>query len=534
VRPPILKPFTMFCDKDNVNQLTAQLIKAGIRDIVVCPGSRNAVLVHNFNEVAEKDGSFRLHPVTDERSAAFYAIGLWLATRTQVAVCVTSGSALLNTLPGVAEAYYRQIPLVIISADRPPQWINQLDGQTLPQVGALEPYAESVQMDEHPSSVAVPVYNPLMPLHINVPISEPLFSFTTNELPEPEYTYFEQWPQMDQGIADLDQIVDMINNARLPAVIVGQYEGRVIESLVKADNDNKLLLLPEIISGQPGAERTAWIEELKAEGIDMPDVVVHIGGAMVNKWLKLKLRQQDDLRVIRVDETDEWPDTFSHLEVKVKYNTERFFDLLADKLQANANVKAFKEQMGIAAKPLDNKQKAVAELWKAVSQKPADQYALFFGNSSAVRAAARCMPSGVAPVFCNRGVNGIEGSMSVAAGYSAVAQRETYAVVGDLSFFYDANALWNTRLKGNLRMLLINDHNGGIFAGLPGLKDSPAMSQFIAASHHNNAEGIALSYNCNYQRVDNSEALADAINTLVNYTDNKPIIIEYDTHLEQD
>ncbi|MGN1213541.1 MAG: thiamine pyrophosphate-binding protein, partial [Bacteroidaceae bacterium] len=130
----------MYCDKENVNLLTARLIETGIVDIVVSPGSRNAVLIHNFHEAARVGNFFRLHPVTDERSAAFFAIGIWIATHRPVAVCVTSGSALLNTLPAVAEAFYRQIPLVVISADRPQRWIGQLDGQTIPQPGALRPY----------------------------------------------------------------------------------------------------------------------------------------------------------------------------------------------------------------------------------------------------------------------------------------------------------------------------------------------------------------------------------------------------------
>lgn len=524
----------MYCDKENVNLLTAQLINAGIRDIVVCPGSRNAVLTHNFYEASQRLKAFRLHPVTDERSAAFFAIGIWLATRCPVAVCVTSGSALLNTLPGVAEAYYRQIPLVVISADRPPQWINQLDGQTLPQYGALHPYAESIQMDEHPGNVSVPVYNPLMPLHINVPISEPLFTFTTEELPSPEYSYFEQWPLIDNGIQDLDHIIGLINAARLPAVIVGQYEAEAIAELVTLDRDNKLLLLPEIISNHPGAERTAYIEQLKAEGMPLPDLVVHIGGALVNKWLKLKLRQQDDLKVIRVDATDECPDTFSHLEVKVKYNEAKFFKIIAPLLKANSNIADFKNAIKLPDLPLNAKEKAVADLWQTVAENHSDNSVFFFGNSSAVRAAARTIPSGQKPIYCNRGVNGIEGSLSVAAGYSAVVEHDVYCVVGDLSFFYDANALWNTRLKGNLRIILLNDHCGGIFKNLPGLGDSPALDEFVAARHDFGAQGITISYDCNYINVTNSVDYSLKLKEIINNTYDKPYIIEYDTNLEQD
>ena len=134
----------MYCNKANANQLTALLIAHGIKDIVVCPGSRNGVLAHNFHAAP----LLNAHPVTDERSAGFVALGLALATGKPAAVCVTSGSALLATLPAVSEAFYRKIPLIVISADRPPQWIGQMDGQTLPQQHALQPYADTYNIIE--------------------------------------------------------------------------------------------------------------------------------------------------------------------------------------------------------------------------------------------------------------------------------------------------------------------------------------------------------------------------------------------------
>ena len=123
----------MFSNKLHVNILTALLLKHDVHHAVVCPGSRNAPIVHNLNEV---DG-ITCYPVTDERSAGFYALGIAQAINSPVVVCVTSGTALLNLLPAVAEAFYQHIPLIVVSADRPAQWINQLDGQTIPQNGAL-------------------------------------------------------------------------------------------------------------------------------------------------------------------------------------------------------------------------------------------------------------------------------------------------------------------------------------------------------------------------------------------------------------
>lgn len=192
----------MYCDKANVNTLTALLMAHGVRDAIVCPGSRNAPIVHNLNLCPD----IHCYPVTDERSAGFYALGLAEATARPVVVCVTSGSALLNVLPAVAEAYYRHVPVVVISADRPKEWIDQLDGQTLPQEGALGRFVRKVvslpEWDTDGSERATTqhwycnrIINETLsaamsdgggPVHINVPLTPPLYhlqspSFQMNE-----------------------------------------------------------------------------------------------------------------------------------------------------------------------------------------------------------------------------------------------------------------------------------------------------------------------------------------------------------------
>ena len=520
----------MYCDKENVNLLTARLIETGIKDIVVSPGSRNAVLIHNFYEASKIDNSFRLHPVTDERSAAFFAIGIWIVTHKPVAVCVTSGSALLNTLPAVAEAFYRQIPLVVISADRPQRWIGQLDGQTIPQPGALRPYTETFSFEKCDSESCNRQYSMLRPLHINVPIEEPLFSFTTKELPRGAKSLFD-FGECDD-VFDPMQIAGVINNSELPAVVMGQYESGVIDELVALDRENKLLLLPEIISNQPGAERTATLEAQKAENIVLPTLVLHIGGNLVNKWLKLKLRRSNNLRVIRVDETNDAPDTFSHLERKVKCNERNFFKAIAPLLRYNENVEKFKAAIGSEPQASSPKEQIVVSLYDYI--KKSDPSAmLFLGNSSVVRIAARLIESGEIPIYCNRGVNGIEGSVSVAAGCASVYDKNVYVIVGDLSFFYDVNSLWNSELNSNLRVVLLNDHGGAIFSKLDGLNNSAALDPYISARHNSNAHGIALSYGCDYYALANDKQLEDTLHSInMHNNNNKPIIIEYDTYLD--
>ena len=195
-----LKNDSMYSNKENVNILTALLVRHGVQCAVVCPGSRNSAIVHNLHECPD----IQCFPVTDERSAGFYALGMAQALRKPVVVCVTSGTALLNLAPAVAEAYYQHIPLVAVSADRPPQWIDQLDGQTLPQPDALGRFVRKAVSLPEPTDADTRWYcNRLVnealiaarqggggPVHINVPITEPLFEYTVAEstCPSPNHS----------------------------------------------------------------------------------------------------------------------------------------------------------------------------------------------------------------------------------------------------------------------------------------------------------------------------------------------------------
>lgn len=285
----------LYSSHHNVNLLTAALLAHNICHIVVCPGSRNAPIVHNL----QVNGGFSLYSVTDERSAAFVALGLWLKVRTGVALCVTSGSALLNTLPGVAEAALRNIPLVIISADRPQEFHGILDGQTLPQQGALQPYVRSWQVEEctidqeeecrETLREAFRSYGTTTPqaIHLNVPIAEPLFTFNVEKLP----TYTIAVSEMEKKTSSklLESWKTILSKAELPALVLGQVDDIELHSVVnRLKEQHQLLVYAECLS-QCHDHRTAlWID---AHEDVVPDVVIHCGGCFVNKQFKQRLRK---------------------------------------------------------------------------------------------------------------------------------------------------------------------------------------------------------------------------------------------------
>ena len=220
----------MYSDKKNILQLVALLKAHGVRKIVLCPGSRNAAIVHTLANIED----FTCYSVTDERSAGVFAIGLSLQGGGPAAVCCTSGSALLNLHPAVAEAFYQQVPLIVISADRPAAWIGQMDGQTLPQPEVFRSLVKkSVNLPEIHTEEDEWFCNRLInealletnhhgkgPVHINVPVSEPLFNFTTEALPQ--VRVITRYQGLNVYDRDYNELIDRMNKYRKRMIVVGQ------------------------------------------------------------------------------------------------------------------------------------------------------------------------------------------------------------------------------------------------------------------------------------------------------------------------
>ena len=517
----------MYSNKDNVNILTALLVAHGIKHAVVCPGSRNAPIVHNLNECPD----IQCYPVTDERSAGFYALGMSQALKEPVVVCVTSGTALLNLAPAVAEAYYQHIPLVVISADRPPQWIDQLDGQTLPQPDALGRFVrKAVTLPEvifsPPESGGETISeqhwycNRLVnealivrhaPVHINVPISEPLFDFSVPSLPVERK--IDSIPA-DISASTLSHVTRMFLQAKRPMLISGQPMNPLMDEAVYLVGDDERYV---------------------------PDFVLYIGGSIVSKRLKHFLRKAKETWV--VNETGEVTDTFMNLTHVVQGDGEAVADHIRFTLvmEPHPFVKQWDELLERVRHHAENYEPAYSQM-AAVKyfESQVSDAVVHYANSSAIRLANSFVHSH--SVFCNRGVNGIEGSLSTAAGFSVVSHlspltsyhSNVFCVIGDLSFFYDQNALWNQNLRGNLRILLLNNGRGGIFNLLKGLEESPARDKFVSAEHHASAEGICRQNDVVYLSAADMPQMRSAIDTLLYIESDRPVLLEVFTDADDD
>jgi len=555
----------VYSNKNNVNILTALLLQHGVSHAVVCPGSRNAPIVHNLDTCPQ----ITCHPVTDERSAGFVALGMAQQLQAPVAVCVTSGSALLNVSPAVAEAFYQHVPLVVISADRPPMWIDQLDGQTIWQAGALGQLVKKAVNLPEPARAATDEWwhcNRLVneallaatadgmgPVHINVPIHEPLFDFTTDSLPSERV--IRAIPMTTDAELIGHELLPRFFAARRPMIVVGQTKA-ALSGVVQEPWFNCIshyaVVLHEALADLPCPNH--FDEALVSIGNApdyRPDFVLVLGGTLVSKRLKQFLRSCSHATIAAVSESGQLADTFTHLSLLVRARPADVLQFIAQAIAQGDNCHADSSQDidGPASfrrrwhLRLNQAADHAARFSPPYSQMAAVRYfeqslaasgrtwSVHYANSSAVRLANIYADHYVS---CNRGVNGIEGSLSAAVGSSLVAPYGVVCVIGDLSFFYDQNSLWNQQLRGNLRILLLNNGGGGIFRQLKGLEKSAARDVLVAAAHHTSAEGICRQNDVVYLSAHTLQQLQAAMPQLLIDDSPRPVLLEVFTDADTD
>ena len=540
----------MFSDKKNVLQLVALLRAYGIRRMVLCPGSRNVPLVQTFAACED----FECYSVTDERSAGFFALGLALRLQVPVGVCCTSGSALLNLHPAVAEAFYRGVPLVVVSADRPSAWIGQMDGQTLPQPGVFGTLArKSVDIPEPHTpeeewQTGRLVNEALLeldhhgygPVHINVPLSEPLFRFTVPDLPDVRRIVRRDMSDGGRTLAWF--LKEMLPRYRRILVVSGQMS--VAEASAVADNlpSGRVAWLTELLGNVPpaagavrGFDALLYAAGEREREALRPDLVITLGGHIVSKRLKKFLRQTPSLVHWQVSPSGQPADVFCKLTAVIEASSADFCSLLS-RSEALTGDTAYADLWREGCARLGHpvvEYSSLTAVRRVMGALPADSV-LHLANSSAVRLAELFPLPGRVEVQCNRGVNGIEGSVSAAVGYAAADTRLNFLLVGDLSFFYDMNALWNGHVTPNLRIVLLNNGGGAIFHALPGLDMEGDTRHFVTASHIASAAGWAESRGFTYLRATDFVSLLVSLDDLMDEEATAPVLLEVFTEADED
>ena len=518
-----------------VQELVALMREHGITRCVVCPGSRNAPIAATLNAIDD----FECRSVTDERSAGFIALGWANQALAPVAVCVTSGSALVNLHPAVAEAYYRHIPLLVISADRPAEWIGQQDGQTLPQPnifgGLCRMSVNLPETDENGWHTNRLINEALLelthreggPVHINIPLAEPLFAEADVELPRARVIYRTELASMG---GDEEQMLLEIA-AALPRrmLLLGQMPV-AMDLPPELTEDHGFAVVGEHMCNTPTADCTRPDTLLGGDAeyplIPSPDLLITVGGSIVSKRIKQMLRQNPPAEHWHLSRDGEVCDTFCHLTRVIEGEPEELLELLG--AFAQDGDESYRNLWCAAPAEFQGEHSGMSMVGDLMKNMPTPAV-LHLANSSAVRYAQLFPLKENVQVECNRGVNGIEGSLSTALGFAHADPRHQFIIIGDLSFFYDMNALWMGGVRPNTHILLLNNNGGGIFKTLP----TPKIG-LVEAPHNATAQAWAEACGMQYKPVARKEDWADALTLLCSENLKQAVLVEAFTDSAKD
>lgn len=508
-------------------QLLAHLLKEyGINNVVISPGSRNAPLAIHFGEMDE----FNTYSIVDERSAAFVGLGMAKSEKKPVAITCTSGSAAANYYPAVTEAFYQNIPLLILTADRPTDFVDIFDGQTIRQkeLYQLHSYGDFQLMEDDKGGSEDYNFDIIKkaielciekqgPVHINIPLSEPLYELVT-ELPV--------FPKVDTTAQKKPyelptNLVAQWNLSKRILILVGtrDYSNELESQLSQLVKNHSVVVLSEVNSNLNHDKFFTHIDRYIFTFTDedyqlyAPDLLITVGQNVVSKKVKQFLRKAKPKNHWHIDEV--WqPDTYFALTDKIETKPEVFFNKLLNVVKLEPQ--PYFNLWDVLRDKRDAKHSEYVNrvgfsdfnLFWLISQKIPENFNIHFSNSSAIRYAQLFDFKGN-KIYCNRGTSGIDGSTSTAMGFAIKNENPTLLVTGDLSFFYDVNGLWNQYIPPYTRIIIFNNGEGNIFKIIPGpdKANSNILDEFIATKHTKSAEHLAKHFGFGYVKVEDDNSL---------------------------
>lgn len=540
----------MYSNIPSAQTLVLYFQSRGIKNIVISPGSRNAPLTLGFS----KNPFFNCFSIVDERCAGFFALGMAQQLREPVAVVCTSGSALLNYYPAVSEAYYSDIPLIVVSADRPSYKIDVGDGQTIRQKNVFEQHigltanlnqdvshaTDTISMfdseilrttqeevQEYNETTLATILNKAIheqtPVHINIPFEEPLYDLVDAPLMEiPESI---EGVGKDASKENWESLQDVWNKSKRKMILVGVNHPNIIQKEIVEGlaGDDSILVFTETTSNLHHSNFFPSIDSIvapieKSENRDalfqalQPDLLVTFGGLIVSKKIKAFLREYKPKHHWHIDPKKAY-DTFFCLSEHIRKGPNIFLNVM---LKYNNKVQSsYQKDWDDVRKKYERRRAAYLTqidfsdftVFDILQQSIPNGYQVHLANSSTVRYTQLFPMDTSLKVYCNRGTSGIDGSTSTAVGASVFHKSPTLLITGDLSFFYDSNGLWNNYTRSDFRIILVNNSGGGIFRILPGSEDTPEFSRYFETNHELTAEQLAKMYNFEYGMADDEETL---------------------------
>ena len=515
-------------NKKNVQLLIDTLWRKELTRIVISPGSRNAPLILGFTSHPK----YTCYSVPDERSAGFIALGMAHQTQSPVALVCSSGSALLNYYPAIAEAFYRKIPLIVLSADRPERLIDQGDGQTIRQNNVYANHilysSQLIEFPVQPKEIKFNIealYTSLKkaipsltekggPVHLNIPFEEPLYEkeeFIENLYTEPHSKI--NTPSIDAS--DLELVANAWNNSHKTIILVGQKDSnKLLDSQLNQLSSNALIL-SETTSNIQVKNAISCIDRLITpfDNQDLSnfncDLLITIGGNIVSKRIKALLRDQKPKNHFHIEVTNLPPNTYQCLTKHFNITEQAFFEQLIPLLNIQPS-SYVKNWMRINISRIETQKKFINQVefsdfqvMKTLNQQIPSNSILHLANSTSVRYAQLFDWKQDIVFHSNRGTSGIDGIVSTAMGTAITPDIAVYLIVGDISFFYDTNAWWHRHIPTNLKVIVVNNNGGGIFRFIDGPNSTGQLENHFETHQKNSVEHIALGFDVNYFRAVN-------------------------------
>jgi len=547
-----------------------ELQRAGIQNVVICPGSRSTPLALAF----ASQSAIRTWVHVDERSAAFFGLGMAKKLRKPVAILCTSGTAAANFLPALVEATLSRVPLLVLTADRPHELRDNGAPQSIDQNRLYGTYAKwfvEVGLPEATDialryirtiadrAVAVTQAIPSGPVHLNFPFREPLTPDTIQEEPLPPIEQRDRiaW-QGRSGNAPYTQVHDTVPGAPGDTTI-GSMLRMVREThrglIIAGPNDDPALIEPltrlalclgypiladplsQLRSGvsQQSMILTSYDAFLRIDHfieIAQPELIIRFGAMPTSKPLLLYLKRYASTPLVVIDGNNSWEEPtqlasqFIHANPTALCN-DLFYAAeqhriaeVRPSVASRTWLSLWQDTDNITQQALLNTIYDFREIFegRVFSELPnllQDGTTLYVGNSMPVRDLDTFFWSSEQRIriMGNRGANGIDGVVSSALGASAVTENEpTVLVLGDLSFFHDLNGLLAARLyKLNLTVILINNDGGGIFSFLPQATHPEHFEQLFGTPTGLNFQSVVEMYGGRFQKVDNWDAFRKAV-----------------------
>ncbi|MEI8271961.1 MAG: 2-succinyl-5-enolpyruvyl-6-hydroxy-3-cyclohexene-1-carboxylic-acid synthase [Paludibacter sp.] len=535
----------------NIPEICARL---GVKKVIIAPGSRNAPLIFAFTAHPEME----CLSIIDERSAAYFALGIVQHSSEAVALVCTSGTAALNFAPAIAEAYYQNLPLLVFTADRPAEMIDQADGQTLRQTNIYANYIKasfdlpvetvvSADLDfsdrQVSQAIDIAISYPQGPVQINVPMREPIYTALPEMHSNPKI--LKTLRAINRlSTESLQQLKESWLKHNKKLVVFGVFpENTELNALAnQLAHEPDVVVLSENLSNISGNGIITQLESLYSRvnskdstGNFAPDLLITIGHSVICKQLKIFLRGHQPAEQWQIESSMPYVDTYKCLTTIVPgVATDILTQMPFEQTKSDFSEVYLSEMMHIKALHEDFvNNKALSDMsvtLELLKQTPTGTV-LHLANSTSVRWTQLFPARKDLTYICNRGTSGIDGSMSTAAGYAYCSQQPVVFLTGDLSFIYDSNALWNNYIDNNLKIIVMNNNGGNIFRFIGDKELMEKSLDFFTTPHQVKIKSLVEAYGLNYTVCDKTEDLSKCVENLL--ISDKATVLEVftDSHL---